>query len=83
MVEQNIRARTGGKVLVQHNLRRQVRAIRADRRGFRKFNDGEVEMVVFVHMDDILAHAQATMERFAAELGGKSYSEVGGEGVRC
>ena len=27
-------------------------------------------MVVFVHMDDILPHAQATMERFAAELGG-------------
>ena len=24
-----------------------------------------------MHVDDILAHAQATMERFAAELGGK------------
>ena len=43
----------------------------ADRRVFRKFGDGEVEMVVFVHMNDILAHAQATVERFAAELGGK------------
>ena len=39
----------------------------ADRRVFRKFDDGEVEMVLFVHMDDFLAHAQATMERFAAE----------------
>ena len=28
-------------------------------------------MVVVVHVDDILAHAQATMEKFAAELGGK------------
>ena len=28
-------------------------------------------MVVFVHVDDILAHAQATMERFSAELGEK------------
>ena len=41
----------------------------ADRRVFRKFEDGEVEMVVFMHLDDIRAHAQATMERFAAELG--------------
>ena len=24
---------------------------------FRKFDDGEVETVVFVHMDDILTHA--------------------------
>ena len=38
-------------------------------------------MVVFVHMDDILAHAQATMERFAAKLGGKVSSEVDGFGV--
>ena len=43
----------------------------AVRRVFRKFNHGEVEMVVFVHMDDIFTHAQTTMERFAAELGGK------------
>ena len=28
-------------------------------------------MVVFVHVDDILAHAQATMAKFAAELGRK------------
>ena len=41
----------------------------ADRRVFRKFDDREVEMVVFVQMDDILTHAQATVERFAAELG--------------
>ena len=26
----------------------------ADRRVFRKFNDGEVEMVVLMHVDDIL-----------------------------
>ena len=43
----------------------------ADRRVFHKFNDGEVEMVVFVHMDNILAYAQATIERFAAEFGEK------------
>ena len=37
---------------------------------FRKVVDGEAEMVVVVHVDDIVAHAkdQATMDRFAAEL---------------
>ena len=54
-----------------------------DRRLFRKFDDGEVDMVVFMHVDDILAHAQATMERFAAELGVKfrvkSMVEIGVE----
>ena len=36
----------------------------------RKVVDGEVEMVVVMHMDDILAQAndQATIERFIAEL---------------
>ena len=40
---------------------------------FRKVVDGEAEMVVVVLVDDILAHAkdQATMDRFAAELGQK------------
>ena len=40
----------------------------------RKVVDGEVEMVVVVHVDDILGHAkdQATMDRFATELGQKS-----------
>ena len=40
---------------------------------FRKVVDGEAEMVVVVHVDDILAHAkdQATMDRFAAERGQK------------
>ena len=40
---------------------------------FRKVVDGEAEMVAVVHVDDILAHAkdQATMDRFAAELGQK------------
>ena len=43
---------------------------KADPCVFRKVVDGEVEMVVVVHVDDILAHAkdQATMEKFAAEL---------------
>ena len=41
----------------------------ADQRVFRKFYDGEVKIVVFMRMEDILAHAQATMERFFAELG--------------
>ena len=40
-------------------------------RVFRKFNDGGVDMVVIVHVDDIVGHAQATIERFAAELEGK------------
>ena len=37
---------------------------------FRKAVEGEGEMVVVVHVDDILAHAkdQATVDRFAAEL---------------
>ena len=37
---------------------------------FRKIADEEVEMMVVVHVDDVLAHAkyQATMERFIAEL---------------
>ena len=41
----------------------------ADRRVFYKFDDAEVEMVAFMHVDDILAHAQATIERFTVELG--------------
>ena len=38
-----------------------------------KSDDGDVEMVVIVHVDDNLAHAkdQATMERLTAELGSK------------
>ena len=34
----------------------------ADRRVFRKFYDCEVEMIVSMHVDDIFAHAKATME---------------------
>ena len=45
--------------------------LEADRRVFRKLDDGEVEIVGVVHVNDILAHAHATMDRFAAELGGK------------
>ena len=46
---------------------------KSDLRVFRKVADEEVEMVVVVHVGDILAHAkdQATMETFAAELGRK------------
>ena len=46
---------------------------KADLCVFRKVVDGEAEMVVVVHVDDILAHAKdkATMDRFAAELGQK------------
>ena len=46
---------------------------KADPCVFRKVVDGEAEMVVIVHVDDILAHAKdkATMDRFAAELGQK------------
>ena len=44
---------------------------KADPCVFPKVVAGEAEMVVVVHVDDILAHAkdQATMDRFAAELG--------------
>ena len=44
----------------------------ADRRVFHKFDDGEVEMVVFLRVDNIHAHVQATMVRFATELGDES-----------
>ena len=46
---------------------------KADPCVFCKVVDGEAGMVVVVHVDDILGHArdQATMERFAAELGHK------------
>ena len=46
---------------------------KADPCVFRKVVDSEAEMVVVVHVDDILAHVkdQATMDRFAAELGQK------------
>ena len=43
---------------------------KADPCVFRKIADKEAEMVVVVHVDDILAYArnQATMERFVAKL---------------
>ena len=43
----------------------------ADPRVFRTFDDGEVKIVVVMFMDNILAHAQGTMDRLATELGGK------------
>ena len=47
--------------------------VKADPCVFRKVVDGEAEMVVVVHVDDILAYAkdQVAMDRFAAELGQK------------
>ena len=50
---------------------------KADACVFRIVHDEEAEMVVVVHVDDILTHAndQATMERFAAELGRTFKSE--------
>ena len=57
-------------MLVQHILQ-QVRAIRSESTRVPQFDDGEVEMVVFMHVDDIFAHAQAARERLAAELGEK------------
>ena len=51
----------------------------ADRRVFRKFKDGEVVMVVLVHVDDILAHVQATMELFVADLGERFKVKTMGE----
>ena len=46
---------------------------KADPCVFRKVLDGEADMVVVFHVDDILAHAkdQATTDRFEAELGQK------------
>ena len=43
---------------------------KADPCVFRKVVDGEAEMVVVVHVDDVLTHAkdQATMDRFAAKF---------------
>ena len=61
---------------------------KADPCMFRKVIDGEAEMVVVVHVDDILAHAkdQATSNRFAVELGQKfKLKDVGDAGyyMRC
>ena len=50
---------------------------------FRKIVGGEAEMVVIVHVDDILAHAkdQATMDVFAVELGHKfKFKDMGDAG---
>ena len=57
--------------------------VKADLYVFRKVVDGQAEMVVVVHVDDILAHVkgQATMDRFAAELGQKfKMKEMGDAG---
>ena len=58
---------------------------KADPCVFRKVVDGEAEMVVVVHVDDILAHAkdQMTMDRFAAELGQKFKLKVMGDTGYC
>ena len=46
---------------------------KADPCVLRKIVDGEAEMIVVVHVDDILAKTkdQGTMDRFAPELGQK------------
>ena len=58
---------------------------KADPCVFRKVVDGEAEMAVVVHVDDILAHAkdQATMDRFAAELGQKFKLKDMGDAGYC
>ena len=56
---------------------------KADPCVFRKVVDGEAEMVVVVHVDDILAHGedQATVDRFAAELAQKfKFKDMGDAG---
>ena len=54
---------------------------KADPCVFGKVIDGEAEMAVVVHVDDILDHAknQATMDRFSAELGQKFKSKDTGD----
>ena len=54
---------------------------KADPCVFRKVVNGESEMVVVVHVDDIHAHAkdQGAMDRFAGELGQKFKSEDMGD----
>ena len=59
---------------------------KADPCMFRKVVDGEAEMVVVVHVDDILAHAKdpATMDIFEAELGHKfKLKDMGGYYMGC
>ena len=58
---------------------------KADPCVFRKFVDGGAEMVVVVHVDDILAHAKdkATMDTFAAELGQKFKLKDMGDAGYC
>ena len=51
---------------------------KADPCVFRKVVDGEAEMVVVVHVDDILAHE--TMDRFVLELGRKFKLKDMGDG---
>ena len=57
IVEQDLRARACGKVLFNIFCDDKFEQSEKDRRVFRKFDDGEVEIVVFMHVDDILAHA--------------------------
>ena len=58
---------------------------KADPCVFRKVVDGKTEVVVVVHIDDILAHAkgQAMMDRFAAELGQKFKLKDMGDAGNC
>ena len=51
---------------------------------FCEIDDKEAKMMVVVHVGDILVHVkdQATMERFAAELGGRIWNKIQVEGRR-
>ena len=53
--------RTGRKVLFQIFCDDTFEQSEAGRRMLRKFDDGKVEMVVFVHVEKVFAHAQATL----------------------
>ena len=56
-------------MLVQHTLRRQVRAIKSGSTRFPQVRLWRGGDGVLMYLDDILTHAQATMKKFAAELG--------------
>ena len=57
-----------GKVLFQHVLQLQTCAIGSGSTSVLQFDDVKVEVMVFMHVDDIFAHAQAAKETLTAEL---------------
>ena len=70
------------KQIIQHMTSVEFEQSKADPCVLRKVAHGEVEMVMTVHVNDILGHTkdQATMERFAPELGRKSKLKDMGDG---